>query len=317
MPGYRVEANVIVDADCIGGPAMNTAWKLDQFMGVEIPLGLSTARGFNPFVWNYRSDCVAEGQIESLADYPVNPDWPWYPNGDTDVPAPGSEPAPPSGASGTGYPDGDALLAASLDHALTDGNPITVVVNCPFTPLQTALAERPERANAIERVIWMGGAVDLIPGNLDPKTLPPTVANPYAEWNAFWDPSAVDWIFRNTTFPIIMFPLNVTNAAKISKEFLAALKVQGAEHRYSKMAFASSTLVADETFYSMWDMTSVCYITQPELYQAPRSMRLEIVTQGYYQGTILENAGGREVQVVMDFADLQGFYDYVLAQLRR
>ncbi|MAF09624.1 hypothetical protein CMK11_04165 [Candidatus Poribacteria bacterium] len=317
MPGYALQANVIVDADCIGGPAMNTAWKLNQFLGADIPLGLSAARGVNPFPWPYRSDCVAMGEIADLSGYPANPNWPWYPPGDADPHASSPRPGIPPTGEGLNYPDGDALLGAALDRSLAQGEQFTLVVNCPFTPVATVLGERPDRATAIERVIWMGGAVDLIQGNLDPKTLPTTVANPYAEWNAFWDPLAVDWVFRNTSFPIVMFPLNVTNDAVITKEFMSALQQQAATCRYSRLAFDAYSIVSSEPFYSMWDVTSVCYLTQPGLFDTPRTMRLDILTEGYYQGTIYSDDAGRAVDVVMSFADKAAFYTHVLGLLQR
>ena len=53
----------------------------------------------------------------------------------------------------------------------------------------------PGAAAKIDRLIWMAGAIN-VAGNLDPDTLPPGVANPYAEWNVFWDPPAVKELFE-------------------------------------------------------------------------------------------------------------------------
>lgn len=43
---------VIVNADSIAAPAMQTAWKILSYIKrTDIPLGLSRARGMNPCPW--------------------------------------------------------------------------------------------------------------------------------------------------------------------------------------------------------------------------------------------------------------------------
>lgn len=75
MEGVSLEGIVIVNADCIYGPAMDAAWKIQQFIGrTDIPLSLSNARGLNPFPWPYRADCIKQGQIAALAPYGPHPE---------------------------------------------------------------------------------------------------------------------------------------------------------------------------------------------------------------------------------------------------
>ena len=180
----------IVNADCIDTAAMQAAWKINTYIGApSMPLGLSRARGWNAFPWSYRTDCIEQGQIAALAGIPDNRDWP-------------------------PYPDGDALLEAMLDRCQPGA---AMLITCPFTPLSNVLRRRPELEAKIGQIIWMGGAIG-VKGNLDPTTVPTPPWNPCAEWNAFWDPSAVDWIFRNTTCPIVQFPLDITDQAAITKE---------------------------------------------------------------------------------------------------
>ncbi|HYO90887.1 MAG TPA: hypothetical protein VEQ40_04595, partial [Pyrinomonadaceae bacterium] len=64
---------VIVNADSIAAPAMQTAWKILSYLKrTDIPVGLSGARGVNPFPWGYRSDCVNEGKIGVLQPFKDN-----------------------------------------------------------------------------------------------------------------------------------------------------------------------------------------------------------------------------------------------------
>jgi purine nucleosidase len=282
---------VIVNADSIAAPAMQTAWKIQSYLGrTEIPVGLSRARGVNPFPWSYRSDCVSEGKIGVLSSFADNPKWP-------------------------PFPDGDQLLLKLLQNAK---GPVTLLVTSPMTPLSNLLSANPALASKIERVVWMGGAVN-VGGNLDPSTVPTPPWNKCAEWNAFWDPSAVDWVFNNTTFPITVFPLDMTNQAKITTSFLTSLANQSGKAKLSALAFESYLLVGSEIFYDMWDVVTTCYLTQPQLFKKPTRMTLGIDTEfDDTQGCLSKRKKGRACDVVFNFSDDgTSFYDYVLKQFNQ
>jgi purine nucleosidase len=288
----------IVNADCIDSAAMQAAWRINAYIGASaMPLGLSRARGWNAFPWPYRTDCIKQGAIEALAGIPDNPAWP-------------------------PYPDGDAMLEAWLT-ACEPG--VTLLVTCPLTPVASVLKRRPALKQKIGRIVWMGGAIG-VPGNLDPNTVPNPPWNNCAEWNAFWDPAAVDWIFRKTTCPIIQFPLDITDQAKITDAFMARLATQSqAGMRYSTLAHQSYELVCNEPFYDMWDVVTTCWLVddQHRFFEPPTTMRLEIdVELDATQACIKrkKGRGGRAVQVVQNFAadgGQQRFYDYVAAQFNR
>lgn len=290
MTGVDLRAIVVVNGDCITTPAMNAAWRIQQFIGrTDIPLGLSAARGYNPFPWQYRGDCIRQDGLAPLqALQPL----------------------------ATPYRDGDALLREVLREATA---PVTVLCTGPLTPL-AMLLEREEGAALlakIGRVVWMGGALE-VSGNLDPQTLPPGVANPYAEWNVFWDPFAADRVFRDTTFPITLFPLDITNTAAITASFMSRLLVNAKQSRVSDLAYQSYELVASESFYDLWDVTAAVWLARPDLYTAPQTQRLSVVTEDRGMlGALVRRADGRAVDVVTSFAHLDGFYDYVLGQLAR
>jgi purine nucleosidase len=295
MEDVEFAGTVITNADCIAGPAMLVAEKIRTFMArPDLPLSLSAARGWNAFPWAYRGDCIKAGNVGVLRD------------------------AVPDAASVV-HESGEQWLTDQLENA--DDNSITMLVNCPLTTLRDVLdTERgAQLAAKIERLIWMGGAID-VPGNLDPATIPPAIANPYAEWNAFWDPPAVDWVFKNTEFPIIVFPLDLTNQAAITPGFLSKLLKQARHSRYSELAFQLYGLVFTEAFYDMWDVATTCFIPHPEFYAPPEPMKLEIVTAGAKEGALVQTANGRPVEVVFNFSSDDGksnFYDYVLNQLNR
>ena len=295
MPNIDLRGIVIVNADCIAEPAMDAASKLQQFLGREdIPLALSRARGWNPFPWPYRSDCVAFGEIPSLKPYKSKVTTP-----------------PPSG---------EALLAQLLEQAIATKSPLTVLNTGPMTPLTDVLQADFRLIEGIEKVVWMGGAIN-VPGNLDPHTVPPAVANKYAEWNAFWDPYAVDFAFRWFQ-GVNIFPLDITNNTPLTKDFMNALQQQGKQYSYSQLAFEAYSIVAAEPFYDMWDVTAACWLTNPALYTQPTLMGLGIETWGFDQGWIRTPVGPnpklRNAQnVFLSFQNKPGFYSYVLSLLQK
>lgn len=289
MEEVELAGSVIVNADCIGGPAMQVQWRIQQLIGAQhLPLSLSGARGLNPFPWPYRSDCLKVADLAPLQRFPANDRWP-------------------------PYPDGDAWLRDFF--AGLEGS-VTLLCLCPLTPVQMLLDALPEAAAKIDRMVWMGGAIDVV-GNLDPTTIPPQVANPYAEWNVFWDPPAADDVLRRTEFPITLFPLDVTDTAKITPGFMARLLQDGKTYPVADLALQAYSLVSDEPFYDMWDVAAAAWLARPQLYDTPEKLKLRVVTDDEKQGALVPDPAGREVEVVRSFADLDGFYAYVGEQLRR
>jgi purine nucleosidase len=293
MAGYDLKGVIIVNADCVPLPGLEVAARVNAFMGrPDLALGLSAARGWNPFPWEYRSDCLRLAQIPSLAPFAAN------------------LPSPP--------PDGDALLERLLDEAAAAGETLTVLITTGFTTLTELLKRRPELAKAVGQVAWMGGAYQ-VAGNLDPKTVPPEVANPWAEWNVFWDPFAADDSLASLP-GIAVFPLDITDSAKITGDFKQRLLGQAADHSFSQFAYEAYALVADEPFYDMWNVATTVWLDAAGLYAKPRRTPLEVVRWGAEQGWMKAagtDAGRPAHDVYLSFADLAGFYDYVAKGLAR
>ncbi|MDX1692741.1 MAG: nucleoside hydrolase [Ketobacteraceae bacterium] len=323
MPGITLEQIIITNGDCVAGPAMNAGWRIQEYLG-EPPdiLSLARCRSWNQFPWEYRKDSVIINRIDCLRNIPVNPAWPEYPN--TAKPrlpyhslANGESGAFPLNGTRPAYPDGDQALENLLSQAVANNDPLTLVICCPLTLLSSVLKKSPGLAEGIRQLIWMGGAVDGEHGNLDPDTVPADIANPYAEWNVFWDPYAVAWIFEHTDFPITLFPLNVTNQAPLAPAFMDQLKHQASIAPLSRLAWEGYQLVLDQPFYRMWDVTTVAYLERPELFSKPEPRRLAIITDGFYQGTLIESDQGRALDVVLNIDNRAAFYHYLLDRLNR
>ena len=301
MPDIDLKGMVVTNADCIAGPAMETSWKVSQFFKIEdIPLTLSDARGWNSFPWSYRSDCITMGNIEILKPYTAE----------------GFQPP---------YQSGEAMVTALLLDAIEKKEPVTILVTGPVTTITNIVANNPALLEGIDEIVWMGGAID-VPGNLDGGTLPLQnasvipiqIANKNAEWNAFWDPSAVSVMLRLFE-KIRVFPLDITNQAKITTEFKAQLAAQS-EFPYSAFVSQAYALVDDQPFYEMWNTCATVYLAgEPDIYAAPETTPLDIVLWGFEQGTLrrTDKPVAHPQLVFQNFSDINNFYNYVLAQLKR
>ena len=67
----------------------------------------------------------------------------------------------------------------------------------------------------------------------------------------------------------------------------------------------------------MWNSLTTCYIIRPEFFDNPKIMKLKVITEGYEQGSIVQDPSGRVVSVILDIRNLDQFYDYVLGQMRQ
>jgi inosine-uridine nucleoside N-ribohydrolase len=290
MPDVDLKGIIVTNADCIPEPAMNVCSRLNQFMGCpDMPLGLSSARGWNPFPWPYRGDCVSFAEIPILRPYRS------------------TVPTPP--------PSGDDLLVALLETAIASRQRLTVLLTTAFTPLTDVLSRRPDLTAGVGEIVWMGGAID-VAGNLDPSTINPVVANKHAEWNVFFDPFAVHYALLNLR-DINVFPLDITNHAAITPEFMSTLKTQGEQYTFSQLAYEGYGLVAAEPFYDMWDVCATCYLARPDLYAPAQVSPLSVVQWGFEQGWLQKAATGNLQNLFLSFKDQAAFYSYVISQLAR
>lgn len=293
MDGLGLKAIVVTNGDCLGDQAMEAAWKIAQY--TERPrqaLSLSESRIYQAFPYSYRSDCIRQRDIPVLQPF---------------------GPAP-------GYPaDGNAVLARLLSEAIAADDPVTLVCTCSLTTLYDVLVAQPHLEKGVKHLLWMGGAL-FVKGNLDPTTIPKEIANPEAEWNVFSDPQAADWVLNHPgrSYRVTVCPLDMTDQAKITPEFRASLKAQSATSILSKLADQSYDLVLEEPFYELWNVSAICFLTRPDLYGPPKTMRLKITQGGYLQGAMrpTDDPSALPLEVVLSIADLTGFYDYVLSVFR-
>jgi len=285
--------DVLVNGDSLLPWSMALSSKIHIAAGIAGSfLGLSNARGFNAFPYNYR------GQVRQMANTTAL--------------------LSVENAVGEPYADGDSWLEERLVSA--SAGSITIVCTSGLTTLSALLMKNNSLQSKIKRIVWAAGAVDAA-GNLD-RTIFPGFNN-CAEWNVFWDADATNFIFENTTIPVELLPLDISNQANPFEhpEFLSTLG--GSSTLLGRIAYESYKLVMvpeSRTYLRLWDLLAAGLVSRPNLFSSPRVMRLAIGTNNSRNyGCIYEDPLGREVRVYQSFSGGENgpkrFLDYVAETL--
>ncbi len=195
-----------------------------------------------------------------------------------------------------------------LQVAASAGRPITIVALGPLTNVADAVQAGPELSAHVERIVAMGGAVD-VPGNVQLGAATEPLA---AEWNIYADPAAADIVFRSG-IPLVLVPLDATNDVPVRTSFIKELETDhtaaGADIAYE--LFARAGLNPGDFF---WDPLAAL-ITVDESVADFETMQLRIVTEGQKIGQTARAAGGATVRVATG-ADAAAFETQLLAGLR-
>ena len=179
MEHLHVLGVVVTPADCYIQPAIGATRKILDLVGrSEVPVAESTLRGLNPFPTLYRRDSYVIDHLPILNEGDVQ-----------------ARLVPESGQD---------FMVRVLREAT---EPVTLLITGPLTNLAFALDTAPEIESHIKELIWMGGALE-VPGNVE-KALE-SGQDGSAEWNAYWDPIAVDRVWKSS-IPIVLCSLDITN----------------------------------------------------------------------------------------------------------
>jgi purine nucleosidase len=273
---------VVTPADCYVQPAVSATRKiLDLMEGTHIPVAESTVRGINPFPYLYRRDSFVVDHLPILnqSDRIITPL----------VAEPGQD-----------------FMVKVLREA---PEPVTLMVTGPLTTIATALDKAPDIEAKIQKIVWMGGALN-VPGNVEKNWEPGQDGS--AEWNVYWDSVSAARVWQ-TQIEIIMCPLDLTNNVPVTSEIVRKM---GQQRHYpiSDLAGQCYALVIPQDYY-FWDVLATAYLARPELYQL-REWETEIVTSGSSQGRTKIVSGGRKIYA-MDKVDKEAFYAYILQQWAR
>ncbi|GAA1058276.1 ribosylpyrimidine nucleosidase [Agromyces luteolus] len=199
----------------------------------------------------------------------------------------------------------DTLAAAS--------EPVAIIATGPITNVAVLLRDRPDLARRIREVVWMGGSTER--GN----------ATPYAEFNAWVDPEALDLVLRSGV-RFTMVGLNVTHRALVTsrvRDRLAAIGTRTAGFGDELLEFFCRT--NDEVFGMpdgpLHDPVAVAVLADPGSVEVVRTrLDVELVGSETLGATSVDLDGmlGREPNafVAMD-VDVDRFWAGVEAAVAR
>ena len=273
---------IVTPANCYAEPAVSATRKILDLMGSShIPVAESTVRGINPFPRLYRRDSFIVDHLPIL-------------NQNETIRTPLVAEA------------GQDFMVRVLREASA---PVTLMVTGPLTTVAAALDKAPEISEKIQRIVWMGGALN-VSGNVE-KSIE-AGQDGSAEWNVYWDPISANRVWQ-TPIEIIMCPLDLTNNVPVTSEIVYKM---GRQRHYpiSDLAGQCYALVIPQDYY-FWDVLATAYLAHPEFYQL-REWETEIITTRLSQGRTKIVSGGRKIYA-MDQVNKERFYAYILQQWAR
>jgi pyrimidine-specific ribonucleoside hydrolase len=146
-------------------------------------------------------------------------------------------------------PDAEALLPDVLEAA---DDKVTIVAVGPLTNLAVTLTEHPDLVSRIDRVVVMGGAVD-VEGNV-PDT-------PNAEWNLYVDPEAARIVVESGV-PILLVPLDATDDVPFGRDVVLRLSLLETPTGRAEYQRLSAQTWFDGAF--MWDELTAVAAMRPD-----------------------------------------------------
>ncbi|MBW4632165.1 MAG: nucleoside hydrolase [Iphinoe sp. HA4291-MV1] len=273
---------VVTPADCYAEPAVSATRKiLDLMQCSHIRVAQSTVRGINPFPRLYRRDSFVINHLPILNQ------------SETIRTSLVAEP-------------GQDFMIRVLQEAQ---EPVTLMVTGPLTTVATAINKVPEIEAKIQKIVWMGGALN-VAGNVEKNWEPGQDGS--AEWNVYWDPISAERVWQ-TQIEVIMCPLDLTNNVPVTSEIVYKMGKQR-QYPISDLAGQCYALVIPQDYY-FWDVLATAYLAHPEFYQL-QEWETEIITTGLSQGRTKIVPRGRKIYAMV-MVDKEAFYAYILQQWAR
>lgn len=165
-----------------------------------------------------------------------------------------------------------------------------------LTNVALALQKQPKIKAKIERIYWMGGAID-VPGNI--RAIVPNSLHPEAEWNVYFDPKAAAYVFQ-AGIPLTLFPLDATNQVPITPAFIQRLK----NHKPSRGVNAVKGLFIKNlrTFlkpgWYFWDPLVAVAMIEPNIVQTMQEKLKIVLESGTSYAKVKRDEKGMSVDVV-------------------
>ncbi|WP_186580753.1 nucleoside hydrolase [Aquibacillus kalidii] len=280
MEDVKVTGVSVIPADGYLEPGTNASRKIiDRFSSYPIEVAKSNSRGENPFPSDWRLHTFTVDALPILNES-------------------GTMEAPLSPLFAHKH------MIKTLQE--TEGK-TTLLFTGPLTDLARALDEAPEIEDKIEKLVWMGGTFQEV-GNVEEPEHDGT-----AEWNAFWDPHAVQRVWASG-LTIDMVALESTQQVPLT---LQVRNNWAAERKYEGVDFVGQCYAAvpplvhvetNSTYY-LWDVLTTAAVGKPELIKS-KTVKSTVITDAPSQGKTAISENGRPVDVVYD-VKADEFFAYI------
>ncbi|MEL6866681.1 MAG: nucleoside hydrolase [Bacteroidota bacterium] len=275
----------VTPADCFIGPAVESTYKMLQFVGEEtVPIGRCDFNGINAFPNEWRARPEVINALPMLINLPKAPD-------------------PYS------LPNSIDLLVQLLEKS---EEPVEILITGPCSNLVMALERAPHLKSKIKEVVWMAGAFRT-QGNVQTYQ-----HNGTAEWNVYWDPVSTAKLMT-FDLPILFIPLDVTNQVPVNKDFLSTLAQQMTfpmSHLAGQLwAMTIDTIPSYHYVYFMWDMLATSYLGIPDAFTV-KQIKAKVSVHPPNAGQTYLDEAGYTVRMA-SAVNKSRFYDYVLHQFKR
>jgi pyrimidine-specific ribonucleoside hydrolase len=210
----------------------------------------------------------------------------------------------------TGDPDGAVEL---LIEQLSGGG-VTLLTLGPLTNVAEAFRDAPDLAAELAALVVMGGAVDTA-GNVPSQGAgPPTV-----EWNLHVDPTAAAEVLSSGA-PVVLIPLDVTNQAPVTLDFVARLEDDADTEPAELVAeLLGGNPMVEAGDYYFWDPLAAAVALGADLVQTEPDTLTVVTEDGPDRGRTVRRAevdGGHAVAVAVE-VDVAAFEDLLVSTLAR
>jgi len=142
---------------------------------------------------------------------------------------------------------------------------VTLVPVGPLTNIAQWLERYPEDKTKVERVVIMGGALD-VKGNIIVPNYTDGHPNHHAEWNFFVDPLAAKKVLASG-LNIELVGLDVTNQVQVTSAYVAEFKkkVNNPAAKFIDDVFTKNDWFINSNEYYFWDVLAALTAVNPEL----------------------------------------------------
>jgi inosine-uridine nucleoside N-ribohydrolase len=209
-----------------------------------------------------------------------------------------------------GLPDSDAIPASRsgpdliAETVLASDRPVVLWAVAPLTNVARALDRHPQIGDQIERIVIMGGAVD-VPGNTFDQA---------AEWNLWIDPPAAASVFSSGV-PITMVPLDATNAVPVPVWYRGSLETAEQTAAIDRLSTYLRLFPAVTSgFFFMWDELAAAVVADPSLVSS-ETASVRVVEGGPDAGRTIRSPQGRELTLATGVPQPDLFYQEFLSTL--